>query len=212
MSLFQQEKIITPEISLGTNMTYDNQHLYHNTKCYSLVKKPEIALDNKFLLAVLNSSVMWFFLKTTGYVLRGGFFTFKTKYLEPFPLPKEISEEEQKPFIDRVDIIMKSTAQLQHLQTQFTDLLQSKFDIDKLSKKLENWYVLDFKGFLQELKKKKVIPGLAEEAEWMQYFNEQKQKAQSLQSEIDRIDGEINQMVYALYGLTAEEIKIIEEA
>ncbi len=33
MSMFEQTKIITPEISLGTNMTLDTDNLYHNTKC-----------------------------------------------------------------------------------------------------------------------------------------------------------------------------------
>ena len=51
---------------------------------------------------------------------------------------------------------------------------------------------------------------LSEEAEWMQYFNEKKQIAQSLKAEIDKTDKEIDQMVYELYGLTEEEIGIVE--
>ncbi len=93
ISLFEQEKIITPEISLGTNMTLDRDNLYHNTKCYSLVLNDDYeSSDLLTYLAILNSKVMWFYLSNTGYVLRGGFFTFKTKYLEPFALPEiEIS-------------------------------------------------------------------------------------------------------------------------
>jgi type II restriction/modification system DNA methylase subunit YeeA len=44
----------------------------------------------------------------------------------------------------------------------------------------------------------------------MTYFNEQKQKAQSLKSQIDKTDKEIDQMVYSLYELTDEEIDIVE--
>ena len=44
----------------------------------------------------------------------------------------------------------------------------------------------------------------------MQYFNEQKQKALELKAENDRIDKEIDQMVYELYELTNEEIRIIK--
>ena len=51
---------------------------------------------------------------------------------------------------------------------------------------------------------------LSEQAEWMQYFNEQKQKAQTLKAEIDKTDKEIDKMVYELYGLSEEEIKIVE--
>ena len=46
----------------------------------------------------------------------------------------------------------------------------------------------------------------------MQYFNEQKQKAEELKTEIDKTDKEIDQMVYEFYGLTEEEINIVEEA
>ena len=69
---------------------------------------------------------------------------------------------------------------------------------------------MDFKEFLKELKKAKVKLSLSEEAEWMQYFNEQKQKAQSLKAQIEKTDKEIDQMVYELYGLTEEEIRIVE--
>ena len=44
----------------------------------------------------------------------------------------------------------------------------------------------------------------------MSLFQEQKEEAQTLKSEIDKTDKEIDQMVYELYGLSKEEIEIIE--
>ena len=49
-----------------------------------------------------------------------------------------------------------------------------------------------------------------DEMEWMELFENKKKEAQTLQSEIDTTDKEIDQMVYALYGLTEEEIKVME--
>ena len=46
----------------------------------------------------------------------------------------------------------------------------------------------------------------------MQYFNDQKQQVKDLKIEIDKTDKEIDQMVYELYGLTEEEIKIVENS
>ena len=46
----------------------------------------------------------------------------------------------------------------------------------------------------------------------MQYFNEQRQKADELKRKIEKTDREIDQMVYELYGLTQEEIEIVENA
>ena len=36
-----------------------------------------------------------------------------------------------------------------------------------------------------------------------------KAKAQALQAQIDRTDREIDRMVYALYGLTEEEVAVV---
>lgn len=46
----------------------------------------------------------------------------------------------------------------------------------------------------------------------MELFEDNKKKALALKAEIDKTDKEIDQMVYELYGLTEEEIKIICDA
>ena len=51
-----------------------------------------------------------------------------------------------------------------------------------------------------------------EEFEWMDLFEENKKKALELKAEIDRTYKEIDAMVYELYGLTEEEIKIVENS
>ena len=85
--MFENEKIITPEISLGCNMTLDEIGLYHNTQCYTLSPKPNYQNGILFLLGILNSKLFWFYMYNTGTILRGGFFRFKTKYIENFPIP-----------------------------------------------------------------------------------------------------------------------------
>jgi hypothetical protein len=70
--------------------------------------------------------------------------------------------------------------------------------------------LLSFADLLKELSKQKIKPSLPQQAEWMKYFEEQKTKALVLQTIIDTTDTEIDAMVYELYGLTEEEIKIVE--
>ena len=67
-------------------------------------------------------------------------------------------------------------------------------------------------GFLKELHKAKVSLSLAEEAEWLGYFTEQQAKAHALQAQINKTDREIDALVYELYGLTEEEIAVVEGA
>lgn len=80
-------------------------------------------------------------------------------------------------------------------------LLMSKILLNKPSTKLQNWPSLDFKEFLGEFVKAKVKMRPSEEAERMTYFDEQKEKALALQTEINHLEAEIDQMVYELYGL-----------
>lgn len=44
----------------------------------------------------------------------------------------------------------------------------------------------------------------------MEYFESEKAKVEAIQAEIDKTDREIDRMVYDLYGLTEEEIAIVE--
>lgn len=209
----ESQKIMTREISLGCNMTYDeNGEFYHNTKVYSFVKKDEFEVDEKFYLGILNSKVMWFFLKNTGSEYRGGYFVFKTNYLKPFPLPN--IPENPNLIIDKVNTILNLNKDLLEASSKFQRTLQRKFpeELEKLPKKLQDWYALSFADFIKELKKKKIQLSLAQEAEWEDYFLAEQQKAISLKAQIDQTDKEIDQMVYELYGLTEEEIKIIEQS
>ena len=212
ISNVEMSKIMTREISLGCNMTYDQKGgYYHNTKVYSFIKNKQFDVDEKYYLGILNSKVMWFFLKNTGSEYGGGYYVFKTNYLKPFPLP-EISENSDL-IIDNVNQILSSNKNLQEVSSKFQRTLQRKFEVlEKLPKKLENWYELTFTDFVKELKNKKIKLSLTEEAEWEDYFLVEQQKALEIKAQITKTDKEIDDMVYELYGLTDEEIAIVEKA
>ncbi|MCD8422035.1 TaqI-like C-terminal specificity domain-containing protein [Tenacibaculum finnmarkense] len=223
---FQFPKIMTREISLGCNMTYDEKgEFYHNTKVYSFVKKAKFKVDEKFYLGILNSKVMWFFLKNTGSEYRGGYYVFKTNYLKPFPLP-EISENNQE-IIDKVNLQLENNKVFQKVNTNFQNYVKQTFQLEKLSKKLQNWHDLEFGDFIKELNKAiksnnkelvknelPIIPVLTklDEMDWMDVFTVKKSEAQALQTQINQTDKEIDTMVYKLYNLTDAEIAIIESS
>ena len=57
----------------------------------------------------------------------------------------------------------------------------------------------------------KIKLSLKEEIEWEEIFLEKKEEAEKVNNEIEITDKEIDGMVYELYGLSEEEIKIIEK-
>lgn len=106
--LFDNEKLVAPEISLGGNFAYDkNGEFYSTTKIYGYIKKDDIKESYKFWMALFNSRLFWFFMQNTGYVLRGGYYTFKTDYINPFPVPSyDVTNRAQSIICNLVDYII----------------------------------------------------------------------------------------------------------
>ena len=123
---------------------------------------------------------------------------------------KEISLEAQQPFIEKADKMLSLNKELQEKVSSFQRLLTRKFELEKLSTKLQDCYLLEFSEFIKELKKSKIKLSLKEEIEWEEIFIEKKEEVEKVKNEIEITDKEIDGMVYELYGLSEEEIKIIE--
>ncbi|MCF6358177.1 MAG: hypothetical protein L3J54_10265 [Draconibacterium sp.] len=132
-------------------------------------------------------------------------------HLSKLPI-KEISKEAQQPFIEKADKMLDLNKVLQQKKNKFLNRLTDNFEIDKLSKKLDSFYDFDFKILVSELKKKRVVLSLLQQDEWEEYFNAYKTEINNLQNQINQTDKEIDQLVYQLYELTDEEIKIVEES
>ena len=138
-------------------------------------------------------------------------------------LPIKIGDAEtQKYLTDKVINIIKNKNEFEKLSSSFKLLLISNYNISS-NRKLKNWYDLDFSEFLKELEKaRKTVSKenktdysrltLNEQARWIKYFNEQKQIADKLVSDIESIDRKIDQKVYELYGLNKLEIEIVESS
>ncbi|PKQ47004.1 Eco57I restriction-modification methylase domain-containing protein [Confluentibacter flavum] len=203
---YLKPKILIQDIAKTINCTYDDE-LYLVNDTINVIHEVKSPFTIHAVIALLNSKLcgQWFSRQFPEGL------HIKINQLQEIPLP-EVSENNISELTTKCIDILKFHSQLNSNTTQYTDLLQSKFEIEKLTTKLQNWYELEFKDFLKELKKAKVQLSLPEEAEWMQYFKEQKQKAQALKTEIDRIDKNIDTMVYQLYNLKDEEIKIVEQS
>jgi hypothetical protein len=63
---------------------------------------------------------------------------------------------------------------------------------------------------MKELKKKKIELTLSQKSDWMEFFENEKVKIHHLLFEIDKENNDVDRLVYRLYGLTEEEIQIVE--
>ena len=212
--IFNSEKLIIREITgkypRSLIATYSDELFLFNMSNIAINAKPGSRVALKYVLALLSSKLMsYYFMKNTAKSVRKMFPKIILKDLRKFPI-RVPSMDAQKPFIEKVDTMLSTSDQLNKITNAMLSLLRSKYTLPTLSRNLEQWPGLSFKDFLQELKKAKVSLSLAEEAEWLAYFTEQQAKAQALQAQIEKTDKEIDALVYQLYGLTEEEVKVVE--
>ncbi len=199
---FKKPKIMYQKFQVKPCFIYDEKGLYCNDSMWM------IPTDNKALLGVLNSKMGWWLITKYCTQIQNGC-QLIWKYFGQIPVPNVTHAPGLEILVNQMIELKANVAQI---EAAFLGLLQNKFSIEKFTTKMQNWHELEFKDFLKELKKAKIQMSLSEEAEWMHYFNKQKQNAQALKAEIEKTDREIDQMVYELYGLTEEEIKIVEQS
>ena len=216
---FNKPKLLLPDISKQGNFVLDRYDNYYLVNTAYIIGNADL-----FLLGILNSKLTTFFYKSISPEVRGGYLRFIYQYLSLIPIAPA-NDKTKKDFEIMVE-------RLQVLHTSFKELID-KFirhftymqKILKTSKNLENWQNLYFGEFIKELNKavkatnkESQNTGLTElplltkkdEFEWLDLFEENKKKAQDLQITINTLEQEIDAMVYELYGLTEEEIKIVE--
>lgn len=192
------------EPNIVTSNTLYN--LYLNDENYSL----------KYVLAILNSRLIkrhWLSNYSDSKQL---FPKIKGYQLKQLPI-KITSKTNQQPFIEKADLMLSLNKQLQEVSSKFSKYFSGQFKIEKRSGKLEKWYGLSFDDFIKEINKAiKTQKGTPltkkEEFDWIDLFEENKVKANKLQSEIAATDKTIDAMVYELYGLSEEEIGIVENS
>ena len=205
---FAKPKIIYPNMTSVFPFMYDESGLLSNDKSFILTAQDD-SVSLLFLTAVFNSSLAKLWIWYNCPELQGGTREIRKVYFEHFPVPH--ANEEQTAMLSQYAIERTQlTANLESLISKFQRTIQRKFNLEDLPGKLQNWYLLTYKEFIAELAKKKVKLSLKEEAEWETYFLEEAKQALELKSEIDKTDKEIDRMVYELYGLTEEEIGIVE--
>ncbi len=206
--IYKQPKILVQRIRNLTLKqrivaTLDREgYLCTNTLRIGILKN--INYDLSYILGVLNSKLVNFIFSK--------FFLNKDIYayqLERVPIPT-IGLEKQKPIAEKVNRLLSLNQQFYQAQKDFLELMASNFEKEKFTRRLEKWHELEWHEFSKELEKSKIKLSLPKQKEWKNFFKEEKSKITPLDSEIQQLEKEIDTLVYQLYDLTEQEIKIVE--
>jgi type I restriction-modification system DNA methylase subunit len=209
VSIYENEKILIRRIGNKIVSAYDNNNFYNVCDVYNLLNKDSSISSLKYLTLLLNSKLINYFYDVKFKSVKILFPKIPIQNLKLLPI-KQISLSDQQPFIEKAETMLQKNKELQTIKTNFIKVLQSQYTTININTKLNNWNELSFKDFSKELEKQKIKLTLSEKAELLQYFETEQTKANTIQQTITQTDKEIDTMVYKLYELTDEEIKIVE--
>lgn len=168
VSLFARPKILTPSIAASASFTLDCAgELYFvgsgggGGGGYGITLKADCQLSENYVLGLLNSKILDWYLKQISSRFRGGYFAYNRQYIEQLPIRLiNFAEKTDKANHDRIVFLVESMLSLNK------QLVASRTDQEKIA----------------------------------------------LLRQIDATDNEIDQLVYKLYGLSEEEIGIVENS
>jgi len=159
IDIMQCPKILIPDIADRASFAIDEAGDYAFTSGYGITLRPDVKESPKYILALLNSSLLDLYLKRISTVMRGGYFRFFTQFIGQLPIRQiDFSNSADKTAHDRMVTLVDQMLAL-HRQLAAARTPQEKTVLER---------------------------------------------------QIAATDAQIDRLVYDLYGLTDDEIRIVE--
>lgn len=200
---------------------FSASHLFHrNTNgSFSNDKSYIIPTDDWFLLGLLNSAPYWFLITALAPSVRGGFYELRAQYMETLPIP-DATDAQKAQIAELAQACQSLTEQRYTIEQKVAHRMVSNLcpadKTAKLTQKAQAWWTLEFTSLQNELKKSfglkasdKLIP-LKDQDEWEDYVNSNRQAIAQLNQHISEKEAAMNQAVYALFGLSEEEVGMVD--
>jgi hypothetical protein len=207
---FEKPKILWPDITKKPRFSWEESDVYLSNTGYCI---PAVSYA---LLGILASRTLWYVLSRISQPLgeRAGALRYRLirQYMERLPIPSltdaqrdhigKLAQQLTEMAKQRYEVRRKTTHRI------VNDLGNSQA---KLNQRLTTWWELSFKEFREELVKvfRRDIP-LKDRDDWETLLRERTAEIGRLTGEIVRLETELNEAVYEVFGLDEEERMLIE--
>ena len=201
-----ETKLVWGHFASGPSFCIDHSNALLNNKCFFLPSGEFVPC------ALLNSKLLWFQLRSLARIKRGGYIEAEAQYVDQLPIPHIPPPQAARlttlaqTCTDAAGARLKSQIAM---RTSIATLASGAKT--KLSGKLQDFWTLDFKSFLAEVKKSFALDlPLKSHAEWQDFLRGESAKIHAFNHAIAAAEAEIDTIVYALFDLTPEEIVLLE--
>ena len=213
---FNEQKIVWPDISKLPRFSMDTEQRYLGNTGYV------IPGSDYYLLSILSSWVIWFFISKTAQPLRlrGGRWQYRliAQFMEKIPIP-EASESDRETLSDLAKRSCSLGVKQYELQTNFQRRLVQSFGENAdggLNTKAQAWWELSLNELGAALKQSYRLtdnpmknPHTADQ--WESYLEEKRAEMDKLFYQLADTEAELNDRVFRLFELTTAEIKLLQK-
>jgi hypothetical protein len=205
---FEQPKLIYQEIQFHPAYCLDSDNLFSNNKTFSL------AQADAYLLAVLNSPLIWWYNWRHLPHMKDEALSPVAERMEMLPIvhpTDSIRHEAEQAVVRLIDITRAEQETLQLL----LDWLRIEFEVQEPGKRLENACALDIQAFVYEVRKRrsrtagKLTPAALRVLRTG--YTEQLAPLHLLKTEVLALERKLSELVNAAYGLTPEDVALLWE-
>jgi type I restriction-modification system DNA methylase subunit len=126
MDKFGLPKIMTQVLASRSSFAIDDKGLFYFTggggaAGYGVTIKADVGVSLEFICALLNSSLLDWYLKKISTVYRGGFYVYAKRFIEKLPIKVPQTDEEQKSARE-IEGLVKNIMALKRTQNRLIDL------------------------------------------------------------------------------------------
>ena len=209
--VFEKPKIFWPDIARFPRFSWDELGQLVNNKGYVLLP------SDKSLLGILQSRISWFCITRLCAPLgeRVGLMIYQhfTQFMVNIPIPP-LTDDQRAHIGTLAQQLTEKARQRYEARRKTTHRIRRDLGVDgvNLNQRLQEWWLLPFTEFRDELRKvfKRDIP-LKERDGWEELLRERANEIRRLTDEIVRLETELNAAVYDVFGLDEQERKLIEQ-
>ncbi len=211
-TVFEGSRIHSTKVSLYPAFSLLEEPRYAANTSY-VIPIPDSVIGH-YVLGVLNSHVCEYFCRNVFAPKQNGYYEVQPERLEQMPVP--IAPKGTVATMGALTQALSDQCRARYaLHCCVRHRLSTDFGTPdaKLNQKLTSWWDMDFPALREELRKafRAGIP-VDERDQWEVWFAEQRAEHDRLTGEIIQLESELNDRVYALYGLSKDEIELIEES
>lgn len=195
---FEKPKIVYQDLAFHSRFALDDASSHLIDTCF-LITSADLEI-----LALLNSSVIWSVLARIAYHGKDEAIRLKTMFMEELPIPPRAHESQRLRAV--VGRILSRAGERNEIVNSFLALLRERFDASRVTERMRTYWEHECVALEAELQ---VANSREAKAELRRLHERSVSELMPIQGELQRLEIELQHLVFDLYGLTPDDVRLL---